>query len=280
MPPVSSVLRSIWPTVAGEDGARTAYALDAALQEVIFVGGPLLVALLATVDSGRPGRRCGGPGGGRDVRVLAASRRCVPPRRQRSTTAPAWVRSRRSASARSRSLSIGLGLGFGAVEIAVPAFAEAQGNRALAGIALAGFSAGSLVGGLARRAPTVERRAAADHPRHVPARGADGAARSLATSVWTMAMLHLLRRAPDRARSSLRSTARSAGLRRQARSRRRSRGSAPRSLSGSRAGAVVGGAVIDGHGWRAAVALGIAFLASGAIVTTLRRSTLAPPVTT
>jgi MFS family permease len=45
-------------------------------------------------------------------------------------------------------LCVWLGLGFGAVEIAVPAFAEAEGNRALAGIALAGFSAGSLVGGL------------------------------------------------------------------------------------------------------------------------------------
>ena len=35
-----------------------------------------------------------------------------------------------------------------AVEIAAPAFAEVEGNRALAGIALAGFSAGWLVGGL------------------------------------------------------------------------------------------------------------------------------------
>jgi predicted MFS family arabinose efflux permease len=42
-------------------------------------------------------------------------------------------------------------------------------------------------------------------------------------------------------------------------------------------GTVVGGAVIDGHGWRAAVMLGICFIAAGAIVTTLRRSTLAPP---
>ena len=45
-------------------------------------------------------------------------------------------------------LCLFLGLGFGSVEIAVPAFAEAEGNRALAGVALAGFSAGSLVGGL------------------------------------------------------------------------------------------------------------------------------------
>ena len=48
---------------------------------------------------------------------------------------------------------------------------------------------------------------------------------------------------------------------------------------GIAAGTVVGGAVIDGHGWRAAVVLGIGFIAAGAIVTTLRRSTLAPPVT-
>lgn len=45
-------------------------------------------------------------------------------------------------------LSLWLGLGFGAAEIAVPAFAESEGNLALAGVALAGFSAGSLVGGL------------------------------------------------------------------------------------------------------------------------------------
>jgi len=36
--------------------------------------------------------------------------------------------------------------------------------------------------------------------------------------------------------------------------------------------------VIDGHGWRAAVVLGICFIAAGAIVTTMRRSTLAPPI--
>ena len=37
------------------------------------------------------------------------------------------------------------------------------------------------------------------------------------------------------------------------------------------------GRVIDGHGWRAAVVARDGFLAAGAIVTTFRRSTLAPP---
>ena len=147
MAPVSSVLRSIWPTVAGADGARTAYALDAALQEVIFVGGPLLVALLAMIG---PVAAVAG------AAVLAAvgtfafsgSRRCATPARPRSGTAPGSARSPPSACRTIALLCLWLGLGFGAVEIAVPAFAEAEGNRALAGIALAGFSAGSLVGGL------------------------------------------------------------------------------------------------------------------------------------
>jgi len=41
-----------------------------------------------------------------------------------------------------------MGLGFGPVEVALPAFAEQHGSRALAGLALAAFSAGSLAGGL------------------------------------------------------------------------------------------------------------------------------------
>jgi hypothetical protein len=35
--------------------------------------------------------------------------------------------------------------------------------------------------------------------------------------------------------------------------------------------------VIDSHGWRAAVLLGIGFLGVGAVLTTFRRATLAPP---
>ena len=102
MPPVSSVLRSIWPTVAGEDGAKTAYALDAALQEVIFVGGPLLVAVLAIIDPVAP---VVGAAVLAAVGTFAFSR--IPPVRaagpRRSSTAPGSVPCRRSASGRSRS---------------------------------------------------------------------------------------------------------------------------------------------------------------------------------
>jgi predicted MFS family arabinose efflux permease len=44
--------------------------------------------------------------------------------------------------------SIGYGLAFGAVEVAMPAFAEAHGGRELGSICLAAWSGGSLIGGL------------------------------------------------------------------------------------------------------------------------------------
>ena len=41
-----------------------------------------------------------------------------------------------------------VGVGFGAVELAMPAFAEAHGSRELGGLALACFSGGSFIGGV------------------------------------------------------------------------------------------------------------------------------------
>ena len=276
MPPVSSVLRSIWPKVAGEDGARTAYALDAALQEVIFVGGPLLVAVLATVDPTAP---VFGAAILAAVGTYAFSR--IPPVR---SAGPAEERHSSRLGALSAVgvrtialLCVWLGLGFGAVEIAVPAFAEAQGNRALAGIALAGFSAGSLVGGLLAglRPSSDERR------RIIIGSFALTGLMALplaATSVGTMAALLFCAGLPIAPVV--------AALYGQI-GRVAAAGSVAEAFSwfgtsvsiGIAGGSVAGGAVIDGHGWRAAVLLGIVFLGIGAVVTALRRGTLAAPQT-
>ena len=229
MPPVSSVLRSIWPTVAGEDGARTAYALDAALQEVIFVGGPLLVAVLAIVDPVAP---VVGAAILAAVGTFVFSR--IPPVR---AAAPAAEHHSSRLGALSAIgvrtialLSIGLGLGFGAVEIAIPAFAE---TRAIvpSPASRSRFSAGSLVGGLAAGLrPTRDERRRIIVGSFVLA--GLMALPLLATSIWTMSILMFCAgyRSP---RWSLRSTGRSAASRQQARSRRRSRGSARRCRSGS-----------------------------------------------
>ena len=276
MAPVSSVLRSIWPTVAGADGARTAYALDAALQELIFVGGPLLVAILATLG---PVAAVVGAGVLAAIGTFAFAR--IPPVRH---AGPAEQRH----SARLGALSavgvrtiallcLWLGLGFGSVEIAVPAFAEAEGNRALAGVALAGFSAGSLVGGLLAglRPSTDERRRILIGMFVLTGLMALPLA---AESIRAMALLLFCAGLPIApvVAAVYGQIGRVAAT-----------GSVAEAFSwfgtsvslGIAGGSVGGGWLIDRHGWRGAVLLGIAFLGVGAIVTTLRRGTLAPPET-
>ncbi len=274
MAPVSSVLRTIWPTVAGVDGARTAYALDAALQELIFVGGPLLVAILATIG---PVAAVVGAGVLAAVGTYAFSR--IPPVRD---AGPAEERH----SARLGALSavgvrtiallcLWLGLGFGSVEIAVPAFAEAEGSRALAGVALAGFSAGSLVGGLLAglRPSSDERRRIIVGTFVLTGLMALPLA---AGSIGTMALLLFCAGLPIApiVAAVYGQIGRVAAA-----------GSVAEAFSwfgtsiscGIAGGSVGGGWLIDHHGWRGAVVLGITCLGIGAVVTALRRATLAPP---
>ncbi|MGI8973633.1 MAG: MFS transporter [Gaiella sp.] len=147
LPPLSSTVRIVWPRLAPAELRTTAYALEAALQEVFFVGGPLLAAGLSAIE---PVAALAGAGLVSLVGASATAR--LPPVRE---TPP------------SRSVHAGLlgalaspgvrlvvlyaatiGIGFGAVELAMPAFAEAEGSRELGGVALACFAGGSLVGGL------------------------------------------------------------------------------------------------------------------------------------
>ena len=272
--PVASVLRSIWPTVAGADGARTAYALDAALQEVVFVGGPLLVAVLAAIA---PVAAVAGAAVIAAVGTYVFSR--LPPVRE---AGPAEQRHSARLGALSAVgvrtialLSLWLGLGFGAVEIAVPAFAEAHGNRALAGVALAGFSAGSLVGGLiAGLRPTSDERR-----RIIFGTGALTGLMALplaAQSVGSMALLLFFAGLPIAPVV--------AGMYGQI-GRVAAAGSVAEAFSwfgtavsiGIAGGSVAGGWLIDSYSWRAAVLLGIACLGLGALLTALRHATLAPP---
>lgn len=273
--PVSSVMRSIWPTVAGEDGARTAYALDAALQEVIFVGGPLLVAILATID---PAAAVAGAAVIAAVGTFAFMR--LPPVR---ASGPAEDRHTSRLGALSSVgvrtlalLSFCLGLGFGSAEIAIPAFAESQGNRALAGVALAGFSLGSLLGGL-----VAALRPSRDERRRI---------------ILGASLLALLLGLPLLSGSMAAMTALFfvagfpvapvvAAIYGQI-GRVAAAGSVAEAFSwfgtavsvGVAGGSVAGGLLIDWSGWRAAVVLGVALVAVGAVVTTIRRGTLAPPL--
>ena len=272
--PVSSALRSIWPEVAGADGASTAYSLDAALQEMIWVGGPLLVAVLAVID---PVAAVAG------VAVIAAigtfvfSR--IPPVREAE---PAEVRHSSKLGALSAVgvrtialLALWLGLGFGSLEIAVPAFADTEGNRALAGIGLAGFAAGSLVGGL-----VAGLRPARDERRRIVVGTLVLATLMLlplaATSIATMTLLLFCAGLPIA--PVVAAVYGQVG-------RVAAEGSVAEAFSwfgtaisiGIATGSVMGGALIDAGSWRWSVALGVVCVAVGAVVTALRVRTLAPP---
>ncbi|SEL01852.1 MFS transporter [Streptacidiphilus jiangxiensis] len=51
MPPLEPCLRALWPDIVAEEQLETAYALDSASQQVLYVAGPLLVAGIAALGS-------------------------------------------------------------------------------------------------------------------------------------------------------------------------------------------------------------------------------------
>ena len=146
-PPVGSAVRIVWPRIATGDLRNTAFAFEAAVQELFFVVGPLLAAALAVVD---PTLAVAGAGlaslaGTTGLARLAPIREMPPSRQGGAGLAGALG----SAGVRTVVLyATAIGVSFGAVELAMPAFAEEQGARELGGIALGCFAAGSLVGGL------------------------------------------------------------------------------------------------------------------------------------
>ncbi len=147
LPPVAASLRTLLPDVVPSGLLPTAFALEASFQEVFFVAGPLLVALLATLT---PSAALFGAAVTTLVGTLMLLRvepmRAADPPHEHERT---WLGALASAGVRTLVLlAVLMGLAFGAVEVAMPAFAEAHGSRALGGLALACFSAGSLVGGL------------------------------------------------------------------------------------------------------------------------------------
>jgi MFS family permease len=51
MPPLEPCLRALWPDIVAEEQLETAYALDSASQQILYVAGPLLVAGIAALGS-------------------------------------------------------------------------------------------------------------------------------------------------------------------------------------------------------------------------------------
>jgi MFS family permease len=149
IPPWSSVLRAMWPRLLGEeDLVTTAFALDAAIVEAVFILGPLLVALALVVADAKVALLAS------VVMVLVGTFSLIANPAIRS-----WEVEERHdhgifGALRSPGLltvflaTLPVGFSFGAMEIALPAFASHQGHPGLSGVLISVWGVGSVTGAL------------------------------------------------------------------------------------------------------------------------------------
>jgi hypothetical protein len=147
-PQVGSCVRTRWSHVLDERAAiDTAYALESAIDEVVFMSGPILVTVLATGWD---------PVAGLAVAILAGTGGTLFFATQRSTSPPPSPRTRgtRLSPIPARVMvpvcvvGVALGALFGAAEVSTVAFASEHGHAGYAGLLLALWAAGSLIAGI------------------------------------------------------------------------------------------------------------------------------------
>jgi hypothetical protein len=155
-PPLEPALRALWPDLAGDDehALAAAYELDAGAQELIFVAGPLLVALALALGGPTVALHLASAVGllGTLAFALAPAARAWRPAEAHGATH--WAAAVRAPQV-GVLLAIGLlaGAATGAVNVTATAFAERTlGDRDLAGWLLAAWAVGAMVGGLAAAA--------------------------------------------------------------------------------------------------------------------------------
>jgi len=150
-PNIGSLVRARWAEALDDPSRRqTAFALEAVVDEVVFVVGPPLVTLLATLIAPPVGFLTGivlGVVGG----VWLAGQRTTEPAVQAvDPAAPARRWSALNATVLVVAGSyLAVGVVFGAMDVVVVGFTAAEGAPAFAGLALAVYAGGSLVAGLA-----------------------------------------------------------------------------------------------------------------------------------
>ena len=148
-PNIGALVRARWAHALDSDRRQTAFAFESVVDEVVFVVGPPLVTLLATLISPPVGFLTGVVIGFAGGMWLSRLRTTEPPVQR----VEAGASRARSALLNPTVLLVGIaylaiGCVFGAMDVVVVAYAEAEGAPALAGVALAVYAAGSLVAGL------------------------------------------------------------------------------------------------------------------------------------
>lgn len=158
LPAVGNCVRARWTHVLkGGQQLQTAFALEAVVDEMVFMLGPILVTVLATAIDPVLGLATAGAAGTLGSLAFAAQKRTEPPaqphRRSEGVRPPMPWRTLLPLGV----VAAMLGILFGAAEVTTVAFADEQGHKGWSGGLLAVWALGSLVAGLATGALTFKR---------------------------------------------------------------------------------------------------------------------------
>jgi MFS family permease len=149
LPPIGSCVRARWAhLLTGTPDLQTAYALEAVVDEAVFMSGPIIVTLLATAVDPLAGLGSAALFGVLGTYAFAAQRRTEPPvltsKGHRNVTPPiGWQILLPVCVA-----AICLGTLFGSNEVVTFAFARSHGHAGATGVLLAVWALGSLLAGL------------------------------------------------------------------------------------------------------------------------------------
>jgi MFS family permease len=149
LPSVGSSVRARWTHVlTAPDDLQTAYALEAVVDESVFMLGPIIVTVLATAVDPVMGLGAAAVLGTLGSLAFAAQRRTEPPAHPHDHTAGARTPMPWRTVLPLAVVCAALGILFGAAEVTTVAFADEQGHKAYAGGLLALWALGSLFAGV------------------------------------------------------------------------------------------------------------------------------------
>jgi len=275
-PPASSMVRVQYPVLLADRPQllRSAFALDSVLTEGIFTIGPLLTAALVATVAPSAALLVSAVAVLVGTVALVAALPPVVPRTQERTGGRLGA----LAAPGIRTLVASMfpvGFAFGALEVALPAFADAEGKPELAGVLIAAWSVSSLAGGLAYGAMPRRGSLARAHLQVALVLPLSFLPLALAVSPATMALLVIpagVLIAPMIAtRNELAGRVALAGTETEAYT-----WPLTALVGGIAFGAAASGAISDATSWQVAVLVAAGAAAAGAAVATGRRATLSP----
>ena len=277
VPPVSSLLRAMYPRMLHGELIHGAFALDSVLTEMLFIAGPALTAAIAVTLS--PGAALVGSalavttGTFAFLAALGGAARVE----RVADAAPGLLGALRAPGLRTLVVTmLPVGFAFGILEITITAFAADEGHRELAGPLLTLWAVASAAGGIVYGARPRRGTASETHLRVALALPLGLAPIALATSPLTMALLVLpagVFIAPLLAtRNELAGLVAPPGTETEAYT-----WPLTAIVAGIAGGAALAGVLVDTAGWRAAAVTAVGCAAVGSALAVGRRGTLRRP---